>query len=125
MSEMEVLILSAKACGYTHNIGKNGCVFIYQSYGPTTRKLFWEPFTNAEQRWECVMKLLEMGYCMVLSNAEWGKSEVGWLSMDGCVTRALRVDSPASEFPARALAVLQKKQSDGAAQETSTRSAEA
>lgn len=73
----------------------------------------FDPFLNADQRWECVRKLLEMGYSVGLG------TEMSTAFYEGVDRLKLpysmrkfnsELGCPAEEFPARALAALHRRQ---------------
>ncbi len=101
MTDLEVFKLSANSCKcrianiYENRIG----ILVELENG-----IAWNPFTNAEQRWECVEKLLEMGPVNFL-NAQVAEM----YPVDPFAALPILIKCPASEFPARALAELQKR----------------
>lgn len=114
MTTLEVCRLSAEAVGH-----KETDPPLANEYGVAIQgaHLFvWNPLTNAEQRWECVEWLLERGdicfekrdpepyiYYHEFTYAQKPESEGdnGW--------RTIAETCPASEFPARAVAELQRR----------------
>lgn len=112
MDKREVFWLSAEGCGHKPVQSTDGFGSIRLSCYNGNRVYEWSPFTNAEQRWECVRKLLVGGDV--------------WFYGESCHTRTKRmahvrfddsakelapidIDCPAEEFPARALAELRKR----------------
>lgn len=117
MDQLEIFRLSAEAMGWRVEPLEDGRYRVYDSQEPTDIPIFgignwimnkWNPFTNAEQRWQCVETLLKThviemeqlrdGAAHYVLNKNGRKS-------DGCFF----LDCPASEFPARALAELHRR----------------
>jgi len=97
LSDLEVFKLSAEACGQlVHTHFANEKLWIHYANGSIEE---WNPFLNADQRWECVQKLLEMGYCVRI-----GFANDDYHQLEG----EPEINCPAEEFPARALAQLHK-----------------
>lgn len=102
MSDLEVFRLSALACGAPNpRIAAGKCVF--DGFVDMDGLATWNPFTNAEQRWECVTKLLQHGKIILLD------SEDGGYLPDKMGRLPVCVNCPAEEFPARALAELESR----------------
>lgn len=103
MDNLDVFRLSAEAFGYSpdpQQVVLNPLGL--WAWNLDKREYFWwNPFTNAEQRWQCVEKLLEMG-----SFGEWGKNHGRFLPYGG---EWVNFNCSAYEFPARALAELQRR----------------
>jgi hypothetical protein len=64
----------------------------------------WNSLTNAEQRWECVEWLLSNGCALRIGARTTHHLEISDLSQSD-----IWLECPASEFPARAVAELQKR----------------
>ena len=67
MTELEVFQLSAKACGRNTDVA--GGIVRVNIFGetPTMTWMTWNPFVDDSQRWECVKKLLDMGWKVSLN----------------------------------------------------------
>ena len=101
MADLEVFRLSAKMCGYTLDIDPYVPALVVRA--PDGGLHRWNPFTNSDQRWECVEELLrthvveeETAHCV------WNRK--GFM-LDGGVF----FDCNDNEFPARALAYLARR----------------
>ena len=108
MTDLEVFQLSAKAIGYDPD--PQQIVFNPQglwSWNLDKREYFWwNPFTDASQRWECVKKLLE-GHESWMYLESLGLHSYNFLdSKDG---DEIKIACSADEFPARALAELESR----------------
>ena len=102
MTDFEVCRLSAEAMWkeVSNDIASDDGVFV--SNDPSQPEVHWNPLTNAEQRWECVEWLLELK-CFVFL---YGLTEH---KIDSERGGPIYIDCPASEFPARAVAELQRR----------------
>lgn len=112
MTDLEVFRLSAKACGY-YEVPHSEMPPVMWGMRCFVRReadrlVEWNPFTDAEQRWECVRKLLE-NYGVIIF-ADFSKQEYHeWYRMDSKEMFSLKC--PAEEFPARCLAELESMES--------------
>lgn len=107
MSDLEVFRLSALACAHEAPIVEGDTVFL--AMWGTLSGTRWNPFTNAEQRWECVRKLLEIGDIWLYHY----ETKRGHVLFDAGITEThfppVDINCPAEEFPARALAELEAR----------------
>jgi hypothetical protein len=90
LTELEVFQLSARACGYEVEptaLQSGHEVWVSGKDIADGTCLEWNPFTNAEQRWECLEELSKRGF----TGNIWGTT------------------CPLKEFPARALAELEAR----------------
>jgi hypothetical protein len=100
MTDLEVCRLSAEALGHKASHWAEPGDRVYLD-GDITRE--WNPLLNAEQRWECVEFLLRTEEAIHLRTSS-GSVHVGDPNVSD-----VWIDCPASEFPARAVAELQKR----------------
>lgn len=102
--ELEICRISAEALEYgitKENYSPRGGLLVWKD----GKAIDWNPLTNAEQRWECVEWLLAHGHDVNIT-----------CSLDEAqhTTQTRKFDwtsfsCPASEFPARAVAELQRR----------------
>lgn len=101
MTDLEICRLSAEALGKP---------WLNAHWPNCADGSHWDPLTNAEQRWECVEWLIAGGYQLALGYYPTANSRntENWLHSrsSGGVFYLI---CPASEFPARAVAELQKR----------------
>jgi hypothetical protein len=103
MTDIDVFRLSAEACGYETVGNEYGYLIVLKSIdGGPLKRAYWNPIFSAQDRWDCVMKLLDMGYSIRFHadddiNSLFHAEEV------------IDHQCPAEEFPARALAELQSR----------------
>lgn len=107
MSEIEILLLSAEGCGYIQAevaklLNDREAVWVPD---PCWKDGFeWSSIKNPGQRWQCMQKLLEMGYNVVLEERGWHK-----VIVKGCDVPVFTSSCHAHAFPAAALAELTRR----------------
>jgi|SRR6266850_1544898 len=102
MKPLEVCRLSAEALGYKASHWAEPGDGIYLD-GDITRE--WNPLTNAEQRWECTLKLMSLGWDVCFARENDIHSAANGLE-------CMDIKCDASAFPAMALAELWKRDHD-------------
>ena len=101
MDDLEVCRLSAEALGKVieTDAAPKDAVWVQGPNGE--RWVYWNPLTNAEQRWECVERLLERGSIVLSRTIGHGVYSGGQLFPE--------ITCPAAEFPARAVAEIRRR----------------
>lgn len=108
MDKLEALRLSAKAC--EHEVRWLPYLEMFLIIGSGNNENEWNPSENADQRWECVKRLLEMGYIVTFNGNADRKNEC-W--NPASPTEAfVDIECPAEEFPHLALAELERRKDD-------------
>lgn len=112
MTDLEVFRLSAEACKGQAVIDDGACWVPWGLSGKGAEK--WNPFTNAEQRWQCVETLLKT-HVIGMEQHFWrdGAAHCIWNKNGYKSDGDFFLDCPASEFPARALAELHRRNKEG------------
>lgn len=108
MTDLEVCRLGAEALG-KHAVEYNGTnLWVFKKWPDPNDNggvEMWNPLTDAEQRWECVEWLRKYGQILI------GSAHHHKLSIAG-VTVSFYCE--VKEFPARAVAELQRRKNDQA-----------
>jgi hypothetical protein len=105
VTELEVYRLSAEALGVAVR-ERAGALLCGPFKDSELIADVWNPLLNAEQRWECVEFLLLNNSTLILSG---DGEENEWYQGHAETLIGIHERGPASEFPARAVAELQRR----------------
>jgi hypothetical protein len=103
MTDLEVCRLSAEALGKGGIYDDGGAIWIHHG---TTYSRHWNPLTDAEQRWACVEFLLNTSEVVLAQN---GTTNPFAHAVREKAGPSIIIRCPASKFPARAVAELQRR----------------
>lgn len=105
MTELEVCRLSAEALAKHIGHISHGEVTIIGCDENGEFETRWNPILNAEQRWECVEWLLAAEYALTI----WNRPDKNHTQEAMGYAEIVQLECPASEFPARCVAELQRR----------------
>ena len=113
MTDLEVCKLSAEALWpkfYTER-HRDGELWVYPNGQGSFAGWFpWNPLTNAKQRWECVEWLLKQNKDSWISLDSGNVNTYDWVAANE--DHIVQIECPTAEFPARAVAELQRRKHD-------------
>ena len=112
LTDLDVCRLSAEALGHEAKTKNHPELGKIVTYGGTTNHdwCVWNPLTNAKQRWECVEWLLKQNKDSWISLDSGNVNTYDWVAANE--DHIVQIECPTAEFPARAVAELQRRKHD-------------